>query len=281
MTYAFYPGCSYNSAAGYKESVDAVSRMLAIELDEIRDWNCCGASVYPGIDKVGTLRLGARVLALANKTGHTEIVTGCNACYTTLRKVTRTLSDNEAYLTDVNRSLADEGLTYNPLSRIRHLLDVFVNDVPDDRWEAKRQNDYSGTGVAAYYGCQLTRPWNDLEPRDMLEKLIAKAGFTPVEHSAKTMCCGASVSVPYAKESRPLIQRIINGVRQQKADLVATVCPLCQLNLDQGQTDMGSSVPVTYFSQIAGLGLGISPAALGLDKLLIGIKKECLHGNET
>jgi len=287
LKYAFYPGCSYNSAAGYKESVDAVNKVLGIQFEEIPDWNCCGATVYPGVNEADTLRLGARVFALANRAGYKEIVTGCNACYTTLRKVTEKLSGNKEYLKDVNIGLSDEGLEYHENSRIRHFLEVFVNDVPDDLWNEKiklgnekKKLNFSSIKVAAYYGCQLTRPWNDLEPADMLEKLIAKAGFTLVDHSAKTMCCGASLAIPYSKESRLIIKRIINGVLDRKADLVTTLCPLCQLNLAHGQAGLDTAVPITYFSQVAGLALGIKPEELGLDKLLIRVNKELLHGNE-
>lgn len=287
LKYAFYPGCSYNSAAGYRESVNAASRVLDIQLKEIPDWNCCGATVYPGVDEAGTLLLGARVFALANRAGYREIVTGCNACYTTLRKVAEKIGNNKEYLKDVNTALSHEGLEYHEKSKIRHILEVFVNDVPDELWNEKikqggknKKLDFRKINVAPYYGCQLTRPWNDLDPMDMLEKLIDKVGFTPVDHSAKTMCCGASLAVPYAKESKPLIKRIIDGVLYKKADLVTTICPLCQFNLDNGQAGMDTAIPITYFSQIAGLALGIGPAELGLGKLLIRVNKGILHGNE-
>ena len=287
MKYAFYPGCSYSSAAGYKESIDAVNRVLGIQFDEIPDWNCCGATVYPGVSEKDTLLLGARIFALADKEGYREIVTGCNACYTTLRKVLEKLKGNKTYVTDVNRRLSNEGLAFHEDSKIRHFLEIFVNDVPKELWNEKvktgcenKQLDFRKINVAPYYGCQLTRPWNDLDPMDMLEKLIKKVGFTPVDHSAKTMCCGASLAVPYAKESKPLIKRIIDGVLYKKADLVTTLCPLCQFNLDNGQTEMDTAIPITYFSQIAGLALGLGPEELGLDKLLIRVNKEILHGNE-
>ena len=288
MKYAFYPGCSYSSAAGYKESVDAVIRVLGIRFDEIPDWNCCGATVYPGVSEKDTMLLGARVFSLANKNGYLEIITGCNACYSTLRKVLEKLKADKAFVEDVNRRLSVEGLVFDDNSKIRHVIEVFANDVPEALWTEKITSGHKGTRpcfnkikVAPYYGCQLTRPWNDLDPADMLERLIEKVGFTTVDHSAKTMCCGASLAVPHAKETRPLIKRIIDGAVYNKADIVTTLCPLCQFNLDQGQAATGTAIPVTYFSQIIGLALGLEPEELGLDKLLIRVKKDVLHGRNN
>lgn len=277
MKYAFYPGCSFNSAAGYKESVNAVNRALGIVFETIPDWNCCGATIYPGVDELGTLCIGARVFALANRLGYKEIVTGCNACYTTLRKVSGKLKNNKKYLADVNKRLAKEGLIFDPDSKIRHFLEVLVDDIPENLWKEKITAGFKHIRVAGYYGCQFTRPWGDFESGDMLERLIEKTGFTPVDHSAKTLCCGASLAIPYADESKVLIKRIVKGILDKKADLITTICPLCQFNLDNGQAgldQMDALLPVTYFTQIAGLALGIAPEKLGLDKLLIRVSKE-------
>lgn len=279
MKYAFYPGCTWESAAGYKESVAAVNRKVGIELDEIPDWNCCGATTFAGVDELESLLLGARVMALSQRRGYDHVVTGCNACYTTLRKVHKKLASNPAALEAVNRRLKSAGLVFDPEITIRHHLELLVNDVPASVWESGVVRDFSAVRVAGYYGCQLTRPWNDMEPADILEKLIRLAGFTPVDHSAKTLCCGAALAVPYETETRPLISRIITGVSMAGADLMTTVCPLCQLNMDQGQTGLQNRRPtlaVTYYSQLAGLGLGIDPGRLGLEKLLIPVNREVL-----
>ncbi|MFH1156331.1 MAG: CoB--CoM heterodisulfide reductase iron-sulfur subunit B family protein [Pseudomonadota bacterium] len=285
MKYAFYPGCTYESAAGYKESVNAVNQVLGIKLDEIPDWNCCGATTHAGIDELESLLLGARVMALSQRRGYDHVVTGCNACYTTLRKVHKKLASNPAALAVVNRRLKSAGLAFDPTAMtIRHHLEILVNDVDPSVWKSKIVRDFKDVKVAGYYGCQLTRPWNDLRPQNILERLIALAGFTPVDHSARTLCCGAALAVPYEADTRPLIKRIITGVTMAGADLMTTVCPLCQLNMDQGQTGLANPDPklaVTYYSQLAGLGLGISPDRLALDKLLIPVNKELVPTHEN
>ncbi|MFH1135322.1 MAG: CoB--CoM heterodisulfide reductase iron-sulfur subunit B family protein [Pseudomonadota bacterium] len=277
MKYAFYPGCSYKAAAGYKESVDAVTAELGLELTELTDWNCCGATVYLSLDKVQALALTARVFALARQAGFDQVVTICNACYTTLRKGLNQLERDGELLAEINRRLAPEGLEFSPRTRIRHLLDVMVNDLGLDLFREKKRPSFQGGPAAAYYGCQLTRPWGDLDHPDrprILEDFLEACGFTAVDSSAKTLCCGASHRTIFSDACRPLIARIVRGFQARGADLAVTVCPLCQFNLDAGQAGLGlPPLPVIYFTQAAGLALGISPTKLGLNKLLIPLKR--------
>lgn len=273
MKYGFFPGCAYHSAAGYKQSVEAVNRSLGIELTEISDWNCCGATVFLAVDEFKAVALAGRNFALAQSHGFSEIITGCNACYTTLRKADRILISEPRYLDRINSRLLREGLHIDGSVKIRHYLEVLANDIPFDVWAKNRPAKRKNISVAAYYGCQLTRPWGDLdhpERPQILERFIERLGFRPVEHSAPTLCCGASHAVPYKRECRPLVSRIIQEVKTKGADVVTTICPLCQFNLDGGQQgDDIPQVPVPYFSQLAGLALGLEPESLGLDKLLV------------
>lgn len=276
MKYCFFPGCSYQSSAGYKESTLAVTRKLGMELKEIPDWNCCGATVYMGVDILKAAVLTGRLIALAQKEGFDEIVTGCNACYTTVAKMAGVLLDDESLLEQVNHKLSAEGLVAEGPFKIRHLLDVFVNDIPAEAWFSGAREKWQEVSVAAYYGCQLTRPKSDFDHPERptsLDSLIENLGFHAVDHSAKTICCGASLAVPYEKECSPLISRILKGSQMKGADLITTVCPLCQFNLDGGQNHIKDvpRMPVLFFTQLAGLSLGLSPEDLGLQKLIVPI----------
>lgn len=277
MIYCFYPGCSYHSSAGYKESTEAVTKKLGIELMELPDWNCCGATVMHGESRFKATALVARNFALAAKYGFSEIVTGCNACYTTLRKAADTLNRETDYRDRINEFLHAEGLVVTDDIKVRHLADVFVNDVSDELWRKNRRAGYDALNIAVYYGCQLTRPWNDLdsaETPEMLDKFFTLLGCNVVDHSAKTLCCGASLAVPYADECKGLTTRLIREITKKGGNIVTTICPLCQFNLDNGQKAIDApDIPVTFFTQIVGLVMGISPSALGLNKLLISPQK--------
>lgn len=272
MKICFYPGCSFATSAGYKESTEAVCRQLGIELHQIPDWNCCGATVMFGENKLRALALAARHFALVQTMGFEDLVTGCNACYATLRKAARLLSEDQELFQKTQAVLHDLGLELDRIPKIRHLLEVLVEAMPDSS-----SDKYKTLAVGAYYGCQLTRPHQDLDKGnypEILEHFLSRIGFLVKEHSASTQCCGASHAVIYKNECQGLSHRIIREIENKGAQVITTVCPLCQFNLDQAQNqNNGPGLPVTYFTQLAGLALGLAPAELGLNKLLVAADK--------
>ncbi len=272
-SYGFFPGCSYETAAGYAESVQAVCRTLDLTLVEIADWNCCGATSLFSLHETDALLVNARLLALANRQGFDQVVTVCNACYTTLRKAIRVFETHPDLLATANAHLAGESLQVERLLPVRHLLEILYHDVDEDIWQQCRPRNWAPVPVAAYYGCQLTRPWSDVDHPEhptLMDRFIERLGFVVVEHSAKTLCCGASHVLPHEKACRKLIERILTEIQGKGARLISTVCPLCQFNLDAKQHQLpGPNIAVPYFTQLAGLALGISPSQLGLKKLLV------------
>lgn len=277
MKYGFFPGCAYKTAAGYKESVDMVSTRVGIELVEISDWNCCGATAAFSIDAGNAMALAGRVLTLAHDQGFKEIVTVCNACYATLQKAAKKFSHAPELMDAVNEHLKKETLTLTRILPVRHFMDVLIDDIPETAWKDKiEKSDIANMAVAAYYGCQLTRPYGtsaEAQRPARLEGFLTRLGFHPVEHSAKTICCGASHLIAHEKDCIPIISRIIGEVRRKGGDMITTICPMCQFNLDYGQDKIkGPSLPVTYFTQIIGLAMGIAPKDLGMDKLLVPVK---------
>jgi heterodisulfide reductase subunit B2 len=279
VKYGFFPGCAYKTAAGYKESVDAVNRHIGIELVEIDDWNCCGATAAFSINGKNAMDLAGRVLALAEAQGFKEIVTTCNACYATLQKAVSKFNHSPGLMEKVNTDLEKEKLTLTRTLPVRHYMDVLIDDVPESAWPENSQNlPFTDNGVAVYYGCQLNRPYGPpaeaLRPV-RLEKLLRRFGIRPIEHSAKTLCCGASHMIPHEKDCLPLILRIVGETRRKGAGIITTICPMCQFNLDYGQKKIkGTALPVTYFTQVIGLAMGIAPKELGIDKLLIPLKMD-------
>jgi heterodisulfide reductase subunit B len=273
LTYGFFPGCAYTTAAGYRESVEAVNRRLGIELIEIADWNCCGATSVFSLNQDDALILTGRLFALAEAQGQEQILTVCNACYTTMRKASQMLEQSPPDLARVNAGLSREGLTLSRLLPVRHYLEILYEDVPAEVWSAGRPDNIGRIKVAAYYGCQLTRPWADLDHAErpaLLDRFFHRLGFQAVDHSARTLCCGASHALPYEKDCRPMIRRIVEEARRRGAHFISTLCPLCQFNLDSLQKPAEAPpIPVPYFSQLAGLALGIPPQHLGFGKLLI------------
>lgn len=279
MNLAFYPGCAFHGAAGLQESFEAVNKALGLDFVAMDDWNCCGATVAFSVDKNQALLMTARNLALAKAAGAEGLVTVCNACYTTLRKGAKILGENPAALELVNNRLATEGLEVDPAFPVRQHLEVLVRDVDELTWRSEVHNT-SETKVAAYYGCQFSRPWGEHGEPDhperphLLDELIERLGFEAVEHSARTMCCGASHSVPHAKACSPLVGRIVRGMLAAGAEMAVTICPMCQLNVDEGQKSSSEQpLPMLYATQLVGLALGLSHEELGLGKLLTPLER--------
>jgi len=278
MKYGFFPGCSYKGAAGYKESTEAVCRLLGIELVEIQDWNCCGATSYWSTQSLKAYVLPGRIMALAEKQGFSEIVNVCNACYATLRKAHEKLIKDSDLKKKVNIALAEEGLAYSGNLKIRHLMEVIVNDLDADDIKKHIKKALSDFVVAPYYGCQLNRPWADMDDAHypvLMDRLIEMVGAKPLEnYSAKTECCGAAHMVAHKDLCVPLNQRIVKDAVTKGAQTICTLCPLCQLNVDASQQTSGlPRLPVIFFTQIMGLAFGLSEKDLKLQKILTPFKK--------
>ncbi|TET87600.1 MAG: disulfide reductase, partial [Dehalococcoidia bacterium] len=159
-----------------------MSKVLDIELIELNDWNCCGSTPYSSIDELASFCLSARNLALAEKTGF-DLVTPCSSCYITLNRTNSYLKEYPQVKAKVDEALAAGNLEYHGTVRVRHLLDVFVNDIGYDAIGSKVKRNLDGLKVAPYYGCQVVRPrfgFDHPEFPQSLDKLIASLGGEPV-----------------------------------------------------------------------------------------------------
>ncbi len=277
MRYGFFPGCSYKGAAGYKESTEAVCRELGIELAEIRDWNCCGATSYWSTQDLKSYVLPARTMALAEKQGFTEIANICNACYSTLRKARTRLDEDGELKEKVNLTLHEEGLEYTGNLKIRHFMEILVNDFDEDEIKKHVKTDLAEFVVAPYYGCQLNRPWGDIDDTInpvLMDRLIKALGAKPLtNYSAKTECCGAAHMVANSDSCVVLNRRIVKDAVEKGADTICTLCPLCQFNVDASQArNKYVNMPVIFFTQLMGLAFGLGKNDLMLNKLLTPFK---------
>lgn len=279
--YIFYPGCSLQrTARPYLDSLMAIAELIGIEVEEIRDWNCCGATEYIAIHHLAAHALVGRNLALAAQqvNGTRTVMAACSACYLNLAKTDSYMRQDPLLNQQVNTALAAGGLQYAPGSlQIRHLLDVILNDVGLERIKSKVVRPLKGLRVAPYYGCMIARPdrehrWDNVEHPTALDKVMKALGAEVIDFPLKTHCCGGhmtQISLPTAYE---LIRRLIHAAADYKADILVTLCPMCQLNLDAYQGDMNRyfhtdyHVPVLYFTQLMGLAFGLKPEQLGLGK---------------
>ncbi len=278
MRYAYYPGCSLEATGRpYEESVKAVAKALGIELVELEDWNCCGATAYMSVNEVLSFSLSARNLTQAKKIGDT-LVTACSACYTNLRKTETYLADFPEIKGKVDAALAEAGLKYEGGVVTKHFLQTVVQDVGLDRIKSLVKIPLSGLRVAPYYGCQIARPYgieDDSDNPTMMDRLIEAIGATPTNYPMKTMCCGGSLMGIRKEVALRLCRNLLLCAQQYGAQCVVVTCPLCQMNLDAFQSAINKAygtsfnLPIVYFTQLMGLAFGLDSRGLGLKDCIV------------
>jgi len=278
MEYAYYPGCSLEATGRpYDVSLRLVFQRLGIGLKEIDDWNCCGATSYISMNKLTAYSLAARNLAYAERMG-LDVCAPCSSCFTILSKVNRHMRWGDTSKANINEVLAAAGLSYSAQLEVLHPLNVLVDFYGIERIQERVVRKLEGFRVAPYYGCQIVRPqgrFDDREDPQQLDNLFAALGAEVVPFPLKVRCCGGMLMTSYEEVALRLNRDILGAARSAGADVIVTTCPLCQVNLEAFQDRINSTfgerfrVPVVYFTQLLGLALGLSPAELMLDAMIV------------
>jgi len=280
MKYAYYPGCSIEKTArGYDESVREVFKTLDQELIEIDDWNCCGATVYMSVKETVSLAVSARNLALAEKMG-LDIVAPCSSCFTILSKTNRILNQIPEMYKDVNEALSEAGLSYSGNTKVRHPLDVIMNDVGIEAIKKKVKKNLNGLKIAPYYGCQIVRPdktFDNQENPILMDKLFQKCGAEVVYFPMKVRCCGGMLMTTFEETALKLNKELLECAESRGADVIVTTCPLCHFNLEAYQDKINKiyqtkfNMPILYFTQLLGIVFGLPGEKIGLDSVFIPV----------
>ena len=286
--YAYFPGCSAEAvSASYHVSTLETGARLGLAFEEIEDWNCCGATPYTNIDELLADGLCARNLAIAEKAG-LDVVAPCNACFKNLHHAATELKADRDLAEHINFALEADGLHFDGRIGVHHLMHVYVKDVGLDAIKKQVRQPLKGLKVAAYYGCQLVRPDRgdgfDPEAPQFFEDLLKTIGAEAVDFPWRLRCCGASLMVSNRPAALAMVRDLLRGAVQAKADVIATACPLCQLNLECYQQDVNREfgttyrIPVLYFTQLLGLAMGIEPKKLGIGSEVVSPRPvlECL-----
>ena len=273
--YAYYPGCSLESLAmSYHSSSIEAARELGVELKEIEDWNCCGATAYFHVDELLAYTLVARNLALAEKE-NLDFVAPCSGCYKNAYFTNAHLQQDPDLAEHINFALEEDDLQLSGPINVKHLIEVFVEDVGFEEIKKRVSRPLKDLRVAPYYGCQLVRPKKDsedVENPQFFEDLLSAIGADPVEYGSKTHCCGSSLIITNREAALDMVYKLLQDAANREADVIATICPLCNVNLElyqkQVNREFGTdfSMPVMYFTQLLGFALGVESGRLGIEK---------------
>jgi heterodisulfide reductase subunit B len=282
MKFIYYPGCSLEgSAKEYDVSARAVMRELGIEFDELKDWTCCGASAAETASYLLSLVLPARNLALAEQANNDDgqVVASCTACYVNFRKVEERVRETPELLDTINQALSVEGLVYTGKVRVRHLLDVLANYVGPEAIADRVKQPLTGLRIAPYYGCQTVRPYSPFDAPDLpksMDGILAALGAQVYPNPMRAQCCGGILLTTKREVGLKLVTDLLEAV--EGAGCVATVCPMCQMNLDAYQGLVSQklgrpvSMPILYLTQLLGLAFGLPDEQLGLNYNIVPFK---------
>jgi heterodisulfide reductase subunit B len=279
--YLYYPGCSMKgNAKHYEESILPVFKEMGMKLEEMEDWNCCGATAYFSVDDTMAAAICGRNLSIAEKSGK-NIMAPCAGCYLTLKKSNQFLRSERKNAKKIMNDLKNTGCEYTGKVDVKHPLEILFKDMGIERIKSKVRRKLTGLKVACYYGCQLVRPYTDFDDPDYpvaLDRIMEALGATPVDFSSKTRCCGGSLTGTIEEVGLRLNYILLKEAKKKGADVLATICPLCQFNLEILQSKIvhkykeDIKMPVLYFSQLMGLALGIPKEDLGFSRSIISLK---------
>jgi len=280
--YSYFPGCCmHDDSPMYDTSARAVAQVLDMELIELDDWNCCGSTPYTVVDELSAFCCCARNLALAEKRGF-DLVAACSDCYLILNRTDQHFKEYPEIKIKINEALAAGGLEYHGTVKVRHILDVFANDVSMEDIKAKVKVDLGGLKVAPYYGCQVVRPtpnFDDPEYPQSLERIIDSLGAQSINYPLKTRCCGGSLILSEEDIALGLMHKLLDNALVNGADCIVTVCPFCQLNIDAYQSMVNKkfktnfNLPILFFTQLMGIAFGIEGKAVGLKYNIVPANK--------
>jgi heterodisulfide reductase subunit B len=281
MEFSYYPGCSLEGMnKAYDKSARLVSKTLGIGLTELNDWNCCGASAYMSIQELRAHLLSARNLAIAEREKK-DLVVVCPACLTTLTKSNHYMGEDLKLRRTIASALKAANLQYLGTVKVRHLLEVVVNEIGEQEIKTKVTRPLTSLKVAPYYGCQFTRPFGEFDDKEfpvMLDTLLKWLGAEPVNFPLKAKCCGGMLMTTNEPVGLGLVRSLLDCATQNGAECIATICPLCHITLEAYQGNVNKKfatsfeMPTLYFTQLMGLAFGFSRKELGINEELISSK---------
>jgi heterodisulfide reductase subunit B len=278
MKVSYFPGCTLNTTGkGFDNAVRASAQAVGLELIELPEWNCCGATYPLIIDNMLELAAPAHVLVAARDEGHT-LTTACTTCYNVLKRTNEFIRHHEEERERINAFIEAE---YEGETKVMDFLHLLRDEVGFETVQENVQKPLAGLKVASYYGCMVLRPpdevaYDDPDHPQSLDDLMAALGATPIDFPHKNECCGAYLAVQDPAVTREMVYTILRSAQAAGAEAVATNCPLCQFNLDKQQAEMhksharfsrtSSTIPILYFSQLMGLALGLDASSYGWER---------------
>jgi heterodisulfide reductase subunit B len=269
MKVTYYPGCSLEGTArDYADSIQGVCQSLAIELQEIPDWNCCGATAAHSINHTASIDLPGRNLKLSEQLNNPDMLVPCPLCFNRLRTAVHELKkgNGHGYQTRLGET-----------PHIWDLANFFASGDMLEKLAAGVTRPLKGLKVVSYYGCMASRPpeitgATDCENPQSLDKILKTLGATPIDWPYKTDCCGASLMISRADMGFTMVGKLLDMARRVGAQAIVVSCQMCQGNLDmyqeriEAETGKFYGLPIIYFTELIGVARGLPEASTWLSR---------------
>ncbi len=270
MSYLYYPGCALKrTAIDYDESFQSVAHLLGIEIKELKEWTCCGATVAKSVSKELAENLPLRALKSADEE-QMDLLTLCPSCHLNHRQMAKRLQEEIAFR---------DRLSLSGIPKVKQLLEVLAVDLGAEKIKEKIVRSLEGIRIVPYYGCLVARPFplgeqESMENPRSMESLIEATGAQPLFFPYKTDCCGGGIFLSKEKVALKLSATILKEAGKHSPDCLVVACPLCHFMLDAKQRvierELGEKIglPVLYITQLLGIAMGIDHKKLGLHRLI-------------
>ena len=274
MVYLYFPGCTlYTKAKSFDRTARDSSPLLGFQLKELNNWVCCGAAFPLATDNLMALLPPARILANAREEG-TTLTTLCSVCFNVIKRTNRLLQKDTEKREKINNFIEKN---YQGDLRILHYLEILKKDIGFPQIKQKVKRPLFGLKVAAYYGCMLLRPHEEMEFDDkerptIFEECLEALGAETIDFPLKIECCGSFQSVGSPEVATECAHNILCSAVRKGAEAVTTSCPMCAFNLDQKQAEIKQKylyfdkVPVLYFTQLLGIAVGLDYRTVGFEQ---------------
>ena len=281
-TVGYYPGCAlHGSSNDYEASVRACMKKLQVEIKELDDWICCGATAAHNLNKKLALALSARNLAITERDGITEVLAPCPMCSNALIQASNRLRESESLRQEMSDIVESPVHGKTEVLNIIQVFQQIFQNIGQDKIASTVVKQLDAYKPACYYGCLLTRPpkelqFDDYEQPISMENLLQSLGAEPVDWNYKTECCGGGLTLADDSVIIDLTSKILRNAKKYGANCVVVACPMCHVNLDMKQSAVEKHggeplrLPVYYLSDLIGIALGLSEQELRVDKHFVG-----------
>jgi len=281
--YLYYPGCSLKGTGiQYEKSLLACLKALDINVEELPDWNCCGATSYMSVNEKSAFGMAARNISIAEREGK-DVLAPCSACYMVLNKAVHYANEYPDLKCSLKKAMNAVNMDFDGNKQeIIHPLHMMVYQYGLENIEAKVTNPLKGMKIFPYYGCLIARPqarYDDATYPVSMDMLMGTLGADVVDHTLKTRCCGGTITGTISEVGLRMVYILLKEAKKKGAEAIATICPLCQFNLEAYQKKVEKvynekfDIPVLYFTQLLGLALGLDEKCLGFGHQIISPRK--------